>query len=193
MLMHDYLRQVHKQAIHRYVETGKKHLSWQQVELPGLHKSGKEICLEISFGEFVVEGRRIFTGMCGEVRERKRSEDEWFRLAAIVESSEDAIIGESLNGIITTWNTGAEHIYGYAAGEIIGRSVSVLNPPERSDEIPQGLYRLSRGQRIEPYETLHLTKDGRHIQIALPVAPTHDPTRKNLGASALCRGVSDSK
>ncbi len=129
MLMPDYLRQIHKQAIHRYVETGKKHLSWQQVELPGLHKSGKEIRLEISFGEFVIDGKRIFTGMCRDVTERKRTEDEWFRLAAIVESSEDAIIGESLNGIITTWNTGAEHIYGYAAGEIIGRSVSVLNPP----------------------------------------------------------------
>ena len=97
MLMPDYLRQVHKQAIHRYVETGKKHLSWQQVELPGLHKSGKEICLEISFGEFVIDGKRIFTGMCRDVTERKRTEDEWFRLAAIVESSDDAIVGESLN------------------------------------------------------------------------------------------------
>ena len=193
MLMPDYLRQVHKQAIHRYVETGKKHLSWQQVELPGLHKSGKEICLEISFGEFVIDGKRIFTGMCRDVTERKRTEDEWFRLAAIVESSEDAIIGENLNGIITTWNTGAEHIYGYAAGEIIGRSVSVLNPPERSDEIPQVLYRLSRGQRIEPYETMHLTKDGRHIQIALTVSPIKDRTGKSIGASAVCRDITDRK
>jgi len=193
MLMPDYLRQVHKQAIHRYVETGKKHLSWQQVELPGLHKSGKEICLEISFGEFVIDGKRIFTGMCRDVTERKRTEDEWFRLAAIVESSEDAIIGESLNGIITTWNTGAEHIYGYAAGEIIGRSVSVLNPPERSDEIPQVLYRLSRGQRIEPYETMHLTKDGRHVHIALTVSPIRDRTGKSIGASAVCRDITERK
>src|SRR2546427_181079 len=193
MLMPDYLRQVHKQAIHRYVETGKKHLSWQQVELPGLHKSGKEICLEISFGEFVAEGKRIFTGMCRDVTERKRTEDEWFRLAAIVESSEDAIIGESLNGIITTWNRGAEHIYGYAAGEIIGRSVSVLNPPERSDEIPQVLYRLSRGQRIEPYETMHLTKDARQIHIALTVSPIRDRTGKSIGASAVCHDITDRK
>src|SRR5260370_2580701 len=143
MLMPDYLRQVHKQAIHRYVETGKKHLSWQQVELPGLHKSGKEICLEISFGEFVVDGKRIFTGMCRDVTERKRSEDEWFRLAAIVESSEGAIIGESLNGIITTWNKGAEHIYGYAAGEIIGRPVSVLYPPGRAHAITHVLVKTN--------------------------------------------------
>src|SRR5260370_41182900 len=97
--------------------------------------------------------------MCRDVTERKRSEDEWFRLAAIVESSEDAIIGESLNGIITTWNTGAEHIYGYAAGEIIGRSVSGLNPPERSDGIPQVLSKPRWGQRISPYETMLVTKD----------------------------------
>ncbi len=193
MLMPDYLRQVHKQAIHGYVETGKKHLSWQQVELPGLHKSGKEICLEISFSEFVADGKRIFTGMCRDVTERKRTEDEWFRLVAIVESSEDAIIGESLNGIITTWNTGAEHIYGYAAGEIIGRSVSVLNPPERSDEIPQILYKLSRGQRIEPYETVHLTKDARQIHIALTVSPIRDRTGKSIGASAVCREITERK
>ena len=193
MLMPDYLRQVHKQAIHRYVETGKKNLSWQQVELPGLHKSGKEICLEISFGEFVAEGKRIFTGMCRDVTERKRTEDEWFRLAAIVESSEDAIIGESLNGIITTWNKGAERLYGYAAGEIIGSSVSVLNPPERSDEIPQILYKLSRGQRIEPYETMHLTKDGRHIHVALTVSPIRDRIGKGMGASAVCRDITERK
>src|SRR6266849_3360763 len=193
MLMPDYLRQVHKQAIHGYVETGKKHLSWQQVELPGLHKSGKEICLEISFGEFVIDGKRIFTGMCRDVTERKRTEDEWFRLAAIVESSEDAIIGENLNGIITTWNKGAEHIYGYAPGEIIGRSVSVLNPPERSDEIPQILYKLSRGQRIEPYETMHLTKDGKHIHIALTVSSIRDRSGKSIGFSAVCRDITERK
>ena len=193
MLMPDYLRQVHKQAINRYLETGKKHLSWQQVELPGLHKSGKEICLEISFGEFVADGKRIFTGTCRDVTERKRTEDEWFRLAAIVESSEDAIIGGGLNGIITTWNKGAEHIYGYAAGEIIGRSLSVLNPPERSDEIPQILYGLSRGQRIEPYETMHLTKDGSRIHIALTPSPIRDRTGKSIGASAVCRDITDRK
>src|SRR5260370_31401159 len=142
MLRPAYFGQVQTQAIHRYVETGKKHLSWQQVELPGLHKSGKEISLEISFGEFVVDGKRIFTGMCRDVTERKRTEDEWFRLAAIVESSEDAIIGESLNGIITTCNTGAEHLYGYAAGEIIGRARFLLKPPEQYDEIPHSPYRL---------------------------------------------------
>ncbi len=193
MLMPDYLREVHKQAIHRYVETGKKNLSWQQVELPGLHKSGKEIYLEISLGEFVADGKRIFTGTCRDITERKRTEDEWFRLAAIVESSEDAIVGESLNGIITSWNKGAEHIYAYAAGEIIGRSVSVLNPPERSDEIPQIMYKLSRGHRIEPFETVHLTKDGRHIDVSLTVSLVRDGTGKSIGFSTVCRDITERK
>lgn len=193
VLMPDCLRQLHKQAMQSYLETGKKHLSWQQVELSGLHKSGKEICLEISFGEFVADGKRVFTGICRDVTERKRTEDERLRLAAIVESSEDAIIGKDFNGIITTWNRGAERIYGYSAGEVIGKSVSILTPPERSDEIPQILYKLSRGQRIEPYETVRLTKDGRRIHISLTMSPIRDNTGKIISASAVSRDITDRK
>jgi PAS domain S-box-containing protein len=193
MLMPDYLRPVHMQAMHRYLETGKRHLPWEQVELPGLHKSGKEVCLEISFGEFVADGRRIFTGTCRDVTERKRTEDERFRLAAIVESSEDAIIGKNLNGIITTCNQGAERIYGYSAGELIGKPVSILTPPERSDEIPQIIEKLSRGERIEPFETVRLTKDGRRIHISLTVSLIRNNAGKIIGASAVGRNITDRK
>ena len=193
VLMPDYLRQVHKQAMQRYLKTGEKHLSWEQVELPGLHKSGLEICLEISFGESVADGKRIFTGICRDVTERKRTEDERFQLAAIVESSEDAVIGKNLGGIITTWNNGAERIYGYSAGEILGKHVSILTPPERPDEIPQIMEKLGRGERTQPCETVRITKDGRRIHISLTMSPIRDNTGKIIGASAVDRDITDRK
>ena len=193
VLVPDYLRQVHKQAMQRHLEIGKKHLSWQQVELPGLNKSGQEICLEISFGEFVANGKRIFTGICRDVTERKKTEDERFQLAAIVESSEDAVIGKELGGTITTWNKGAERIYGYSAEETLGKHVSILIPPERSGEIPQIIEKLGRGERTQPYETVRITKDGRRIHISLTVSPIRDRTGEIIGASAVERDVTDRK
>jgi PAS domain S-box-containing protein len=193
MLIPDYLRQIHKQAIHRYSETGKKQPPWQPAELAGLHKRGKEIYLEISLGEFVADGKRIFTGTCRDVTARKRTENEWVGLAAIVESTEDAIIGKNLNGIITTWNRGAERIYGYSAGEVIGKSVSILTPPERSDEIPQITKKILRGERIEPFETVHLTNNGRYIDVSLTVSLIRDRTGKSIGFSAVCRDITERK
>jgi len=193
MLMPDYLRNIHEQAIQRYMETGEKHLSWQQVELPGLHKSGKEICLQISFGESVADGKRIFTGTCRDVTERKRTEDERFRLAAIVEYSEDAVIGKNLDGIITNWNKGAERIYGYGAEEVLGKHISILAPPERAEEMPQILQKLRLGERIKPLETVRLTKDGRLIHVSLTVSSIRDSTGKIIGASLVGRDITDQK
>ncbi|OLC99570.1 MAG: hypothetical protein AUH86_02180 [Acidobacteria bacterium 13_1_40CM_4_58_4] len=193
MLMPDYLRNMHEQAIQRYMETGEKHLSWQQVELPGLHKSGKEICLQISFGESVADGKRIFTGTCRDVTERKRTEDERFRLAAIVEYSEDAVIGKNLDGIITNWNKGAERIYGYGAEEVLGKHISILAPPERAEEMPQILQKLRLGERIKPLETVRLTKDGRLIHVSLTVSSIRDSTGKIIGASLVGRDITDQK
>src|SRR5437899_12885702 len=153
MLMPDYLRHVHRQAITKYVEIGKRHLSWEGVELPGLHKSGKEIWLQISFGEFIRDGKHVFTGTCRDITEHKRFEQERFQLAAIVESSEDAIIGKDLDGIITSWNKGAERIYGYSAEEVVGKHAAILTPAEHADEIARIMAKLKRNEQIDPYET----------------------------------------
>src|SRR5262249_39664325 len=91
------------------------------------------------------------------------------RLASIVESSDDAIISKDLNGIVVTWNKGAEHIFGYTRGEIVGKPIALLIPPERTDEEPEILARLRRGERIDHYETVRVRKDGRRIDISLTV------------------------
>src|SRR5262249_11673768 len=106
--------------------------------------------------------------------ERFRSNHAALHLAAIVESSDDAIISKNLDGIITTWNRGAERLFGYKADEVVGRPVTMLMPPERVDEEPGILARLRRGERIDHYETVRRHKDGTRIDISLTVSPIRD-------------------
>ena len=192
VLMPDPLHRVRRQAMPEPLETGEKQISRQQV-VPALHKSGQAVALEVSFGEFVASGKRLFTGICRDVTERKRIEDERFQLAAIVESSEDAVIGKNLDGIITTWNTGARRIYGYRAEEILGKHISILTPPERPAEVPQAMEKLRRGERAELYETVRVTKDGRRIHVSLTVSPIRDNAGMITGVSSVDRDITDRK
>jgi PAS domain S-box-containing protein len=192
-LMPEYMRNTHRQAIKRYLATGKKHVSWAGVELLGLHKNGTGISLEISFGEYVQKGKRIFAGICRDITKRKRTEQEAKRLAAIVASSADAIIGKDLAGIITDWNKGAERIYGYAAVEAIGKPVSILAPPERENEILALMEMLKLGERIENYETVRVRKDGKRLHISLTVSALHDEAGKIVGFSAIGRDITAQK
>jgi PAS domain S-box-containing protein len=111
------------------------------------------------------------------------------QLAAIVESSDDAIIGKTLDGIITSWNLGAEKIYGYTSKEILGRSVSILIPPEHLDEVPQILKKIKRGERIDNYETVRMRKDGKQIDVSLTISPIKNAVGKLTGASSIARNA----
>jgi PAS domain S-box-containing protein len=110
-------------------------------------------------------------------------------LAALVESSDDAIIGKTLDGMITSWNAGAERIYGYTAEEAVGRHISFLVPPHQADEIPSILERIRRGERIAHYETRRQRKDGVIIDISLTVSPIKDDAGRVIGASKIAREV----
>lgn len=114
-------------------------------------------------------------------------------LAAIVESSEAAIIGKDLDGTITSWNSAAEQIYGYTAEEVIGRPVSILAAPEIQDEMPNILARIRRGERVEHYETLRRRKDGQIIHVSLTVSPVRDSSGRIIGASKIARDITESK
>ena len=113
------------------------------------------------------------------------------RLAAIVESSDDAIIGKDLTGIIQSWNRGAERIFGYSAEEAVGQNVSMLTAPDRADEIPNILERISRGERVDHYQTKRRTKDGRTLSVSLTVSPIRDAAGKIVGASKIARDVTE--
>ncbi|MBA3315602.1 MAG: PAS domain S-box protein [Planctomycetaceae bacterium] len=128
-----------------------------------------------------------------DVTERKRAEEVRHRLAAIVESSADAILSKTLDGVITTWNTGAEGMFGYQTEEIVGKSVTILIPPDRIDEEPVILERLRRGERIEQYETVRMRKDGTRIDVSLTVSPIRDAEGRIIGASKIARDVTERK
>lgn len=131
--------------------------------------------------------------MLVDISEQKAADLAAHRLAAIVESSEDAILAKNLDGIITSWNNGAERLFGYRAEEAIGKSVTMLIPPERHDEEPAILSRIRRGQRVEPYETVRRRKDGSLIDIRLTVSPVRDGHGVIVGASKIAHDISDRK
>ncbi len=127
--------------------------------------------------------------LAGNAEQRERELLE--RLAAIVESSDDAIISKDMNGIIQSWNRGAERIFGYRPEEIVGKHISTLAAPDRVDEIPDILKRLARGERVDHYETKRRTKDGRILTVSLTVSPIRDATGTIIGASKVARDITD--
>jgi PAS domain S-box-containing protein len=128
-----------------------------------------------------------------EVVQRGRAEQDQRRFAAIIESSEDAIISKNLDGVIMSWNSGAERLFGYTADEAIGRPVTMLIPPERIDEEPGIIARIRRGERIEHYDTVRRRKDGSPIDISLTVSPIKDSDGTIIGASKIARDITDRK
>jgi len=114
-------------------------------------------------------------------------------LAAIVESSDDAIIAKDLHGTVLAWNRGAERMYGYTATEIIGKPISVLIPPDQPNELIDIMARLARGERVEHYETVRVTKDGRHLDVSLSISPVKDAAGRVVGASTIARDITATK
>jgi PAS domain S-box-containing protein len=132
-----------------------------------------------------------FLAVKEDITERKRAEAALIRLAAIVESSDDAIIGKDLNGIITNWNKGAEKIYGYKASEMVGTSIMRLIPADRHDEENRILETIKRGESMKHFETLRQTKDGRLIDVSVTTSPIRDVTGKIIGVSKVARDITE--
>jgi PAS domain S-box-containing protein len=128
-----------------------------------------------------------------DVSERRRTEEARARLAAIVDSSDDAIVSKTLDGVITSWNQGAERLFGYSAAEAVGRSITLIIPPERHDEEPAILARLRRGERLEHFETVRVAKDGRRLDISLTISPVRDRDGVIIGASKIARDITGKK
>jgi PAS domain S-box-containing protein len=128
-----------------------------------------------------------------QVQGLKRAGETLSQLASIVESSDDAIIGKTLDGTIVSWNPGAERIYGYSAEEMIGEQISVLVPPERPDEVIQILKEIRWGKRVDHFETVRMRKDGTQINVSLTVSPIKDATGEITGASTIARDITGRK
>lgn len=157
------------------------------------HKDGSLIDISLTVSPIrnthgvIVGASKIARG----IGDRRALESATRKLAAIVESSDDAIIGKDLKGVIQSWNAGAERLYGYTAAEMIGRSVATLIPLGRQDEEPQILARIQKGERIEHYETVRRRKNGSVVNVSLTVSPIRDALGQIIGASKIVRDVSD--
>ena len=151
MLMPPPYHAEHDSYVARYRNTGERRIIGIGREVVGRRKNGTTFSMYLSVGETRVDGARLFIGIAHDVSERKRSAEMVQRLAAIVESSDDAILSTDLSGVVTSWNKGAEHLYGYAAEEIVGLPISTIVPSARQDEEPHILDMTARGDRIEHY------------------------------------------
>jgi PAS domain S-box-containing protein len=140
------------------------------------------------------DGRILGVGVVViDVTEQRQADEVRARLAAIVASSDDAIIGKTLEGVITSWNAGAQQLYGYTAEEAIGQPMALLVPPERSDELPSMLARLRKGERMQHFETVRMCKDGQRLDVSLCVSPIHDANDRLIGAAIIARDITERK
>jgi len=149
------------------------------------------VLANVSLGTSAEGGSRPIEGTFINITKRKLAEATRDYLASIVESSEDAIIGKSLDGTIQTWNRGAEKLYGYAASEVIGQSVLFLVPAERHKEVEGFLNRIKRGERIEPHETVRIAKGGGRLDVAVTISPLKNADGEVVGASTVARDISE--
>ena len=157
------------------------------VEFPLRALDGSVAQLEWSSSAKYLPG--LYFCVCREISDRKLLETSTLHLASIVEYSNDAIISKDLNGTIRSWNRGAERIFGYRAEEVVNRHISIIAAPDRVDEIPLILKRLSRGERVEHYETKRRRKDGTIIDVSLTVSPIRDAKGRIIGASKIARDI----
>jgi PAS domain S-box-containing protein len=134
-----------------------------------------------------------FVGTVMDVTERKRGEQAARLLAAVVESSHDAIVSKDLDGIITSWNKGAERLFGYAADEAVGQNITLIIPPDRRDEERAIVERLTRGERVDHFETVRMRKDGSLLDVVLTISPMKDAAGRIVGASKLARDITERK
>jgi PAS domain S-box-containing protein len=212
MLVPESYRDQHHHHRESFARTPKTRRMGAELDLYGRRRNGTEFPVEIGLSPVSTEKGSFVLSAIRDISDRKRIEAELrraneelyqrtveqlgdyrSRLASIIDSSEDAILSKDLNGTITSWNKGAERIYGYAPEEVIGKNISMLTPSDRPDEIPEILKTVVDGGGIENYESVRLTKDGRRLDVSVSVSPLRNAIGEVVGASAIARDITGQK
>jgi two-component system CheB/CheR fusion protein len=166
---------------------------FRYVDLTLRTKDGGAVEAQFVGALYYEDGKQTLQCNIRDITEQKRAEAAQAHLASIVESSNDAIVSKTLQGVITSWNKSAERLFGYTAAEIIGLPVTTLIPPDRQEEEVEILEKLGRGKRIEHYETVRVRKDGTLVDVSLTISPIRDSSGRISGASKVARNISERK
>jgi two-component system sensor histidine kinase/response regulator len=185
---------VHAAHIREFGQTGITNRATGQLDaLWAVRADGEEFQIEASISQAEIAGQKMFTVILRDVSERKQAEQARERLAAVIDSSDDAIMSIVMDGTIAAWNRGAEKVFGYTAVEIVGKPVLVLLPPERLNELADILTRIWSGESLEHFETVRVRKDGTNIDVSVTISPIRDGRGVVIGASAIARDITDRK
>jgi hypothetical protein len=212
MLVPESYRRQHHHHRENFAQMPKTRRMGADLDLYGRRRNGSEFPVEVSLSPVATESGMFVLSAIRDISDRKRIAEELrraneelhrrtaeqlgeyrSRLALIIDSSDDAIIGKNLDGTITSWNKGAERIYGYAPEEVIGKHISLLVPSDRPDEIPEILQKIARGESTEHFESVRVTKDGRQLDVSISVSPLRDAKGDIIGASAIARDITAQK
>ena len=185
------VREAHRKGLRKYLETGEAPVLGKRLQVNAIRADGSEILVELAITVLNAGSNPVFTAYLRDITDRTRGEEASRHLAAIIASSDDAIISKDLNGIITSWNAAAERLFGYKPEEILGKSILTLIPADRQHEEPRILERIRRGERIDHYETVRQRKDGSLFDISVTVSPLKDQDGKIVGASKIARDITE--
>ena len=195
-LVPESLRPIHEVHREGYVAAPLPRTMGQDLELRGQRRDGTQFPADIALSHTDTEDGQLVIAAVRDITGRKQSEEAHQhseQLAAIVEQSDDAIIGKTIDGLITSWNPAAERMYGYSADETIGKSIDFLSPPGQAGEMHTILAEVRAGQPVERFETNRVRKNGSTITVSLTVSPIHDRRGAIIGASTIARDMTEQR
>ncbi len=186
-------RAEHRARLERLQVTGERRRLGRRLETVAWRRDGSPFDAEMILWTIGDGANRTINAFVHDLSERRRAEEARYRLAAIVDSSDDAIIGKDLDGTIVSWNQGAERMFGYSPAEIVGRPVTVIVPRERHPEVDRVLGMVRRGERVPHHETTRATRYGQPIEVSLTVSAIRDASGTVVGVSSIARDITEQR
>lgn len=187
-------RAIHSEHIHHFADTGVTTRNMGAVNpLWARRADGSEFPIEASISQTEAAGKKLFTVILRGVTERKQADSRNRLMATIVDSSHDAIVSKDLSGKIISWNKGAEHIYGYAEAEIVGKSVDLIVPADQLDDVNRAIQEVAEGKMVKRDETARVRKDGSLLTVSLILSPMRDSEGKIIGISSIAHDITERK